>query len=67
MQLKNWFDWVTFIILFIGGLNWGLVGLAGFNLVSAIFGSGTMIASYVYMAVGVCAIYLLVRALKGSK
>ena len=30
---------VTFSLVLVGGLNWGLVGLFGINLVSMIFGS----------------------------
>ena len=32
---------VTFILVIIGALNWGLVGLFGFNLVSYIFGAAS--------------------------
>jgi len=31
---------IAFILLVIGGLNWGLVGIFDWNLVSAIFGPG---------------------------
>ena len=31
-------DIIAFILVVIGGLNWGLVGLFNFNLVAAIFG-----------------------------
>lgn len=30
----------TLILVVVGGLNWGLVGLFGFDLVAAIFGAG---------------------------
>ena len=56
-------DWVAFILLIIGGLNWGLVGAVGFNLVETIFGAG-MIASIVYILVGLSALYMLVTAPK---
>ena len=29
---------VTLVLLIVGGVNWGLVGLFGFDLVAAIFG-----------------------------
>ncbi len=32
-------NYIAFILLAIGGLNWGLIGLFNFNLVTAIFGS----------------------------
>lgn len=62
MKLSNWFDWLTFIILFIGGVNWGLTGINGTNLVALIFGYGP-VAQWIYIAVGLCAIYLLVRGI----
>ncbi len=49
-------DVIAGVLLVVGGLNWGLVGAAKFNLVSAIFGSG-ILAEIVYVLVGVAAIY----------
>ena len=49
-------DVIAAVLLVVGGLNWGLVGAANFNLVSAIFGTG-IIADTVYVAVGLAAVY----------
>ena len=49
-------DVIAAALLVVGGLNWGLVGAANFNLVSAIFGTG-IIAETVYIAVGLAAVY----------
>ena len=38
-------NYIAFILLAIGGLNWGLIGLFNFNLVTAIFGSERNIGS----------------------
>jgi hypothetical protein len=46
-------------LLVIGGLNWGLVGLFKFNLVTAIFGSVSWLESLVYILVGLSAVYSL--------
>ncbi len=46
------FGTVAYILLLIGGLNWGLVGAFDFNLVSFLFGEGTLIARVVYIIVG---------------
>ncbi len=51
-------DVVAVALLVVGGLNWGLVGAANFNLVSAIFGTGAL-AAVVYVLVGVAALYQL--------
>ncbi len=49
-------DIIVAILLVIGGLNWGLVGLFDFNLVTFLF-QKNVIEKVVYIAVGVAAIY----------
>jgi uncharacterized membrane protein YuzA (DUF378 family) len=55
---------VTFILLIIGGLNWGLVGLFDFDLVTALLGNGaaetatsSAAARVVYVLVALSALY----------
>jgi len=51
---------IALVLLIIGGLNWLLVGLFRFDLVSAIFGGQeAILARVVYTIVGICAIYAL--------
>lgn len=52
-------DWVCFILVVIGALNWGLVGLFDFNLVNAIFGSLALLERLVYIVVGLAGLYLI--------
>jgi hypothetical protein len=49
----------TYWLLVIGGLNWGLVGLFDYNLVSGLFGSWPMVERIVYILVGLSAVYML--------
>lgn len=51
---------LTLILVIVGGLNWGLVGFADFDLVAAIFGDGSMLARAVYALVGLSAAYQLI-------
>jgi len=45
-------------LLVVGGLNWGLVGLFGFDLVATIFGGqSALLSRLVYSLVGLCALY----------
>jgi hypothetical protein len=44
-------------LVIIGGINWGLVGLAQFDLVAAIFGPGTSLSRLVYVLVGISALW----------
>lgn len=52
------YEWVAYIIVLVGGINWGLVGLIKVNLVEAILGAG-FLARIVYILVGVAAGYLI--------
>ena len=57
---------VGFILLVVGGLNWGLVGLGGFlggdwNVVNMILGSWPSVEWLVYLLVGVSAVLALVN------
>lgn len=47
---------ITAILVIVGALNWGLVGLANFNLVYALFGA-TIISTIVYVLVGLAGVY----------
>jgi uncharacterized membrane protein YuzA (DUF378 family) len=49
--------WIAFWLLVVGGLNWGLFGLFGVDLVAAIFGPGSVVTRVVYVVVGLAAIY----------
>lgn len=55
-------DLVALSLLIIGGLNWGLVGLANVDLVAALFGNGTALARLVYALVGLAALYGFITA-----
>ena len=48
---------ITLALVIIGGINWGLVGLAQFDLVAAIFGEQTTASRIVYALVGLSALY----------
>ncbi len=48
---------LTLALVIVGGLNWGLVGLFGFDLVAAIFGAGSLLAGTVYVLVGLSAVW----------
>ena len=52
---------VTLVLVIIGGINWGLVGLAQFDLVAAIFGGqDAPLARLVYILVGLAALWQLI-------
>ena len=47
-------------LMFIGALNWGLVGIFGFNLVAFLFGPATLLTNIVYSLVGIAAVAWLI-------
>ena len=51
--------WIAFTLLVIGGINWGLVGLFGFDLVAALFGEMSPLSRIIYTLVGLSALYCL--------
>jgi len=55
-------DMIVGVLLVVGGLNWGLVALANFDLVAFLTGSGgfgmkNVLGSVVYGLVGLSAVY----------
>ena len=56
---SNGLDYTALVITVIGALNWGLIGLFRFNLVSFLFGDMSWISRIVYILVGICGLYLL--------
>lgn len=52
---------VAMVLVIIGGLNWLIIGLTGYNIVSGITGSdGNVIAKIIYVLVGISAVWLLI-------
>jgi len=48
---------IALILVIVGGLNWGLVGLFQFNLVTTLFGEASMLSNVVFILVGLSAVY----------
>lgn len=46
-------------VAIVGALNWGLVGLFGYNLVDHLVGAGTVAARVIYTVVGLSGLALL--------
>ena len=61
-------DWVAFILVIIGGLNWGLVAFSSnYNLVDGLFGTGSVLSRIVYGLVGLSALVMIVMAFMNRK
>lgn len=51
-------DWLTLVLVIIGGLNWGLIGLFEYNLITNVFGVGGL-TKIIYIVFGLSALYIL--------
>ena len=52
----KYIKYLAYALTLIGALNWGLVGLFGFNLVAQFFGDMTLMSRIIYSLVGLSAI-----------
>lgn len=62
----NTVDWIAYVLVVIGALNWGLVAIdASWDLV-AIIGNATsmMIATILYALVGLSGLWMIYKAFK---
>jgi uncharacterized membrane protein YuzA (DUF378 family) len=57
---------LTLVLLIVGGLNWGLVGLFGFDLVATLFGEMSPLSRVVYTLVGALALWQLLPLFRGE-
>ena len=60
----NVVDVLAYVLVIVGGINWGLVGWLEYNLVDEIFGVGSGISRVVYALVGVAALYMVYAMFK---
>ena len=55
------FNVLSYVLVIVGGLNWGLFGIFNFNLVSWIFGGARSAGSItIYVLVALAAIWLII-------
>lgn len=54
--MKN-LELIAFVLLVIGGVNWGLVGAFNYNAVTSLLGDGTTMTRALYALVGLGALY----------
>lgn len=55
---------IMLTLTIIGGINWGLIGILDFNLVTTLFGQATLLTKIVYSIVGISSIISLALLFK---
>jgi len=58
---------LSYALIIIGALNWGLIGFFAFDLVAFLFGEMSTLTRIVYALVGIAAVVHLVTASSGYK
>jgi hypothetical protein len=66
MKNAHTIEMIAAVLLVIGGLNWGLVGLFGIDLVASIFGDMSALTRIIYVLVGLSAAWRVVMWLKSK-
>ena len=52
-------DRIALVLVIIGAINWGLIGLFGFNLVESIFGAMSVVSRIIYTLVGISGLWAI--------
>ena len=50
-------DTIALILVIVGAINWGLIGLFNFNLVSMLFGNMSSLSRIIYTLVGIAGLW----------
>jgi len=62
---SKWLHLLTWLLIIVGAVNWGLIGLGGFtgnnwNVVSMVLGSWPQVEWLVYVLVGLSGVYEII-------
>jgi len=63
----KWLHMVAFILVIVGGLNWLLLAVTGWEIGQIFGGMSSPISEAIYILVGLSAIYLIVTHKKDCK
>lgn len=66
VRRMNGFDLVALTLVIVGAINWGIIGLAGSNLIALTLGEGFLARSF-YVVIGLAGIYAVWTASKAAQ
>ncbi len=66
MKMKE-LDWVTYVLVTLGALNWGLVGAFRLDLVQTILGTSPALVQLVYILIGLSGLYMVWKMTMAKK
>lgn len=53
------FNVICLTLVIVGAIVWGIIGIFNFNLVDALFGTGSAFSRIIYTLVGITGLYLI--------
>ena len=67
MKMKE-VDWLAYVLVTVGAINWGLVGAFRLDLVQTILGTSPALVQLTYILIGLSGLYWLYKmTTKGKK
>ncbi len=66
MKMKE-LDWVAYVLVTLGALNWGMVGAFRLDLVQIVLGTSPALVQLVYILIGLSGLYWLYKMSQGKK
>ncbi len=67
MKMKE-VDWLAYVLVTVGAINWGLVGAFRLDLVQTILGTSPALVQLTYILVGLSGLYWMYKmTMKGKK
>ncbi|WP_461204406.1 DUF378 domain-containing protein [Clostridium sp. DL1XJH146] len=64
-KLSN-LDKISFVLVIIGAVNWGLIGLFSFNFVNFLFGIIPLIEKIIYVIIGIAGANIILLVSKSN-
>lgn len=59
--MNKYVEFIVWLLVVIGGINWGLVGAFDLNVVALVFGTVPILVTVVYVLIGLSAVVMVVQ------
>lgn len=63
MKQMGVLDWIVFVLVVVGALNWGILGIANINIVETIFSFSSLLLKLIYILVGLAGLWKIYKLL----
>ena len=62
--MRHALDLIAFILVIVGGLNWGLIGFFNYDFIEVIFGTLSTVSKVIYSLIGLSALWMIYYAFR---